>query len=290
MTAKDSKNDKWQIAVRSITSGRFPRDIAAAAAVAILTLLCSPAWSADPPPATSPPMQETTHDPASNATTWPDIRVQVVSRTSTTISAPMAGQLDAFPLRDGDSFEKGTVLARFVCAEQEGALAHARAVLEEKREVLATNHKLRELGTGSGLDYHVAVAQVAEATADVQTATALVDDCTVKAPFAGRVGSVAAHDYQYLGVGAPLLDILEDHALQLELIVPSRWLVWLKPGANFSVTIDETGRTYQAELTRLSARVDAVSQSIKAYGKLINAPPDLLPGMSGRATFNPPTQ
>jgi membrane fusion protein, multidrug efflux system len=266
------------------------RRIAAPVVIAIAMFVSAPAWPADPPPATPPLAQDTPHEPATNTAGWPDIRVQVVSRTSTTISAPMSGQLDSFPLRDGDSFEKGAVLARFVCDEQQGALEHAKAVLEEKRQILATNHRLRELGTGSGLDYHVAVAQVAEAAADVQTANAVVDNCTVKAPFTGRVGSIAAHDYQYLGVGAPLLDIVEDQALQLELIVPSRWLVWLKPGADFSVTIDETGHTYQAQITRLSGRVDAVSQSIKAYGRMADPSPDLLPGMSGRATFNPPTQ
>jgi RND family efflux transporter MFP subunit len=256
-------------------------------------LLTHPAWSADPPPA---PAQDPLHDIApphdatANAGAWPDIRVQVVARTSATISAPMSGQLAEFPLRDGDRFEQSAVLARFVCAEQEGTLAHARALLEEKRQVLSTNHKLRDLGTGSGLEYHVAAAQVDEASADVQTATAVVASCTVKAPFAGRVGSISARPYQYLGVGAPLLDILEDRNLELELIVPSRWMVWLKPGTEFSVAIDETGHIYQAELTRLSGKVDAVSQSIKAYGKLDTAAPDLLAGMSGRATFNPPTQ
>ena len=240
------------------------------------------------------PAADAASNPAHGATpaqtTWPEIRVQVVSRASTTIGAPMSGQLEGFPLRDGDRFEKDQVLAQFACAAQKGALAHARAVLEEKQRVLATNRRLDQLGTGSTLDYHVAVAQAAEAAADVQTATAMVDNCTVKAPFSGRVGGVAAHDYQYVDVGSALLDILEDQALELELILPSRWLVWLKPGADFTVSIDETGQTYQAQLTRLSGRVDAVSQSIKAYGKLLSASPDLLPGMSGRATFNPPTQ
>ena len=228
--------------------------------------------------------------PARAADAWPEIRVQVVARTATTISAPMSGQLAEFPLHDGDRFEKGALLGRFVCAEQEGALAHARAVLEEKRQVYATNHKLHDFGTGSGLDYHVALAQMEEAAADVQTATALVDNCSVKAPFAGRVGGIQARPWQFLGVGAPMLDILEDKALELELIVPSRWLAWLKQGTGFGMSIDETGRSYQAEVTRLSGKVDPVSQSIKVYGRLLDQAADLLPGMSGHATFNPPTQ
>jgi len=259
-----------------------------------MLLLAFPAWSASPPSTNTgqDPLHDITsgHGPPSATSGWPDIRVQVVARTSTTISAPMSGQLAAFPLRDGDPFDKGAILAQFVCATQEGTLAHAKAALTEKRQVLSTNYRLHELGTGSGLDYHVAAAQVEEAAADVQTATTLVDLCTVKAPFAGRVSGAEAHDYQYLNVGAPMLDILEDQALELQLIIPSRWLSWLKQGTEFSIVIDETGHTYQAQIVRLSGEVDAVSQSVKAYGKLVNEAADLLPGMSGHAAFNPPTQ
>lgn len=241
---------------------------------------------ADPPPRAAP--AEPLRDLPPTDGSWRDIRVQVVPRTYATIGAPMAGRLSEFPLRDGERFEQGQVIARFVCAEQEGALAHAKALLEEKRQVLATNSQLRNLGTSSGLEYRVALAQVAEATADVQTQTAVVDNCVVRAPFAGRVSGVSVQAQQFVSVGAPLIDILDDSSLELELIVPSRWLVWLQPGTKFTVAIDETSKSYRAVITRLSGRVDAVSQSIKAYAKLTDPAPDLLAGMSGRANLVPP--
>jgi multidrug efflux pump subunit AcrA (membrane-fusion protein) len=61
----------------------------------------------------------------------------------------------------------------------------------------------------------------------------------------------------------------------------------LKPGASAEMTIDETGRTYPVRVDRLSGAVDAVNQSIKAYGRITGPAPDLLPGMSGTATFSP---
>ena len=202
----------------------------------------------------------------------------------------MSGRLVEFPLRDGDRFDNGQVLARFACGEAEAALAHAKAVLKEKREVLSTNSKLHSLGTSSGLEYQVAAAQVEEAAADVQSATVHVEQCVVKAPFAGRVATVAERPFQFVGLGAPLMEILDDKALDLELIVPSRWLAWLVPGTRFTVTIDETNKTYDASVDRMSGKVDAVSQSIKLFGKLAAPAPELLAGMSGRAAFDPPTR
>jgi membrane fusion protein, multidrug efflux system len=85
-----------------------------------------------------------------------------------------------------------------------------------------------------------------------------------------------------------LLDVLDDHVLEIELIAPSRWLSWLKPGYAFQVNIDETEKTYPARITRIGGRVDPVSQSIKVIGEIDGDAPDLMAGMSGRATMTPP--
>lgn len=226
--------------------------------------------------------------PTPTASGWQDIHVQVVARVAANLGAPMSGRLIEFPLRDGDRFDNGQLLARFDCGEQEGALAKAKALLREKREVLSTNSKLHSLGTSSGLEYQVAAAQVEEANADVQTVTAQVSHCMVKAPFAGRVASVTERAFQFVNLGAPLMEILDDRNLDLELIVPSRWLTWLTIGTKFTVSIDETATTYDAVVDRLAGKVDAVSQSIKLFGKLTRPSPQLLAGMSGRAMFERP--
>ena len=104
----------------------------------------------------------------------------------------------------------------------------------------------------------------------------------------GRVGAIMVREFQHVSEGAPLLEILDDRNLEMELIVPSRWLAWLKPGLRFTVAVDETGHSYKAEIFRLSGKVDAVSQSIKVYGRLVEPAPELLPGMSGKAQLTPP--
>jgi membrane fusion protein (multidrug efflux system) len=224
--------------------------------------------------------------PADGATR--EIRVQVVAETSATIGAPTSGRLTQFPLHDGERFKQGDVLAKFFCAEKEGTLAHARALLEGRRQIFASKQKLHSLGTSSEVEFKVAEADAAEAGADVQTAQAATDSCVVTAPFTGRVATIFTHNFQFLATGAPLIEILSDKDLNLELILPSQWLAWLKPGTPFQVTIDETGKTYAAQLTRLSGKVDAVSRSIKVYGHIDQPDDALLPGMSGQARFSPP--
>ena len=134
----------------------------------------------------------------------------------------------------------------------------------------------------------VAAAEVQKDKADLDAADATASKCTIAAPFSGVTVEQKAREFQYTTPGQALLDILDDHALEVELIVPSRWLSWLKPGYTFQVRIDETDKSYPAKVTRLGGRVDPVSQSIKVIGEIVGAAPELMAGMSGRATMAPP--
>ena len=122
--------------------------------------------------------------------------------------------------------------------QPEGPLAHARAELAGKQAAALSKQQAESRRSDQlrGLDFHVAQAQVEEAAAEVQAAAARVDNCVVEAPFPGRVAGVpapvpvrrsrpAAAGY----TGRPELD--------LELIVPSRWLSWLQPGTPFTVSV-----------------------------------------------------
>jgi RND family efflux transporter MFP subunit len=269
------------------------------AGIAVAFAAQTPAPAPAPTPAPKPqalPVSAPPHAPdaaASAASSQPasparDIRVQLVADTIATIGAPMAGRLAQFPLRDGDRFKQGQLLARFDCGEKEAALAHARAVLESRKSVNESKQRLKALGTSSEVEYKVAAADEKQAAADVQAAQTMVGNCTVVAPFSGRISAVYTHDYQYLQTGAPMLEVLSDKRLELEMIVPSMWLSWLKPGTPLKVAIDETGKTYPATLSRLSGKVDAVSRSVKVYGRIDTQSDTLLPGMSGHAIFSPP--
>ena len=229
---------------------------------------------------------------AADAPTLPvierEIRAQVTARTTTVLASGMAGRILDVSVQDGETFRKGDVLVRFDCAVQESQLARAGASLDKARRLLEVNERLRQLGSISAKEISVGQAEVAEATAEVGMMKALVSRCAIIAPFTGRVAGVAVRRFQFIGEGQPMLDILDDKELELEAIVPSRWLAWMRVGTRFQVVVDENGRTYEGEVSRLTGRVDPVSQSIKLYAGIRNPDDRLLAGMSGRAIIAPP--
>jgi RND family efflux transporter MFP subunit len=216
------------------------------------------------------------------------IRAQLVPRAFTTLSSETAARIDRISHRAGEHFQKGETLVEFDCVVQRAQVSKARAVLKAVEKTYAVNRRLFEMRSLSGLELEVSAAEIDKAKADLAVADALQSKCIVEAPFAGVVVDQKAREAQYTMQGQPLLEIVDDHALELEFIVPSAWLRWLKTGTAFSVVVDETGKTYHAHVELLGGRVDPVSESIKVTGAIDGDAQDLVPGMSGRVLMSPP--
>jgi len=216
------------------------------------------------------------------------VRAQLVPRAFTTLSSETAARVDRISHRAGEHFQKGETLVEFDCVTQRAQVAKARAVLKAAEKTYAINKRLFDMKSLSGLELEVSAAEIDKAKADVAMADAMQSKCVVEAPFTGVVVDQKAREFQYTTPGQPLLEIVDDKALELEFIVPSAWLRWLKTGYAFSVAVDETGKTYHAHVELLGGRVDPVSESIKVTGTIDRDAQDLMPGMSGRVVMAPP--
>lgn len=129
-----------------------------------------------------------------------------------------------------------------------------------------------------------------KAQAEVGAQQALLSKCSIAAPFSGRVAEQRVQEQQYVQPGQAMLDIIDDSELELEFLVPSKWMSWIKTGGKLEVQIDETQKRYPARFTRIGARIDPVSQSIKVTASIEGKHADLIAGMSGRIAVAAPTR
>lgn len=219
-----------------------------------------------------------------------DIRAQLSPRRYTTLAAEIGAKVSRLPVPEGGGFKAGQALVSFDCSLQQAQLKKARGALLAADKIYAANRRLAEMQSIGKVELAVSEAEVIKNKADLDAMSAMLAKCHIAAPFAGRVAEQKVREQQFVQPGQPLLEIIDDSVLELEFIVPSKWLAWLKPGYGFQVVIDETAKTYPAKVLRIGAKVDPVSQSVKLAAAIDGKFPELIAGMSGRVSLNPPNK
>ena len=235
-----------------------------------------------------PPTDRTPAPTAAPTIARYDIRAQLMPLRYTTIAAEIGAKVSAIAVPEGGVFKAGQMLVQFDCSLQKAQLDKAQAELEGAEQTLQANVRLEQLNAVGQLELDLSKTATNKAKAEVGAHNAVLAKCQVSAPFAGRVTEQRVREQQYVQAGQSMLDIIDDSVLELEFLVPSVWLRWLRTGRAFQVQIDETRKTYPARLTRIGARVDPVSQSVKVAATITGKPPELIAGMSGKVLLNSP--
>ncbi len=223
--------------------------------------------------------------PASSAAQLSTIRGVVKATAEATLASQVQGRVSELPYREGQRFKKGAVLVALDCSRYEAELASAMAEHRGKKMTYENNLRLEEHQSVGQLELEVSKAEAEKAAAAVKAAEVNVAGCTIRAPFPGRVVKMIVNQHENVFPNDQLLSLLDDSELEIELILPSRSLAWLKVGTKFKYAIDETGSQYPATVQEIAANVDPASQTVKVKGRFRKQPRDVLAGMSGTASF-----
>ncbi|MBT0570724.1 efflux RND transporter periplasmic adaptor subunit [Curvibacter sp. CHRR-16] len=236
---------------------------------------------------------QTTPSAALAAPASEGVRAQLVAIRQAVVASELAGKVSALPLREGQRFRQGDTLVSFDCTLHKARQDRATQAELAARKKMEVAEQLDKLASISKADVEQARAAVAVAQAESGVERAMSRRCVVSAPFSGRVGETYVRAAEHVAEGKELMSIYDDSAFEVQTIVPSRWLQWLKPGYPMQVGVEETGQTYTATVIRIAGTVDPVSQSVKVIGRLVNERGSrdngaLLPGMSGVVRISPP--
>ena len=216
-----------------------------------------------------------------------DFLVQLTPRAQTNLSSELSARIDQLAFKEGESFRRSDVLVKFECSINEAKLASANADVQSATAKLEVAERLLEFKSISILEVDLEKAALAKALAELRAETAIVSKCSLKAPFNGKISELKVFNHQFVNRGDPLLHIIDDSGLEVEFLANSSWLSWLKPGLELDVVVAETQTTHTVTITRIGAKVDPVSHSIKIVGVINDRPQYLVVGMTGRIVYRP---
>lgn len=201
------------------------------------------------------------------------------------IGTDLSFPIRSLPFREGQSFSKGDVLAAFDCGDLAAQVKSAEAVLRAETITQENNARLARSKAVGAFEVDLSRAKTDQAAAELEAYRSKMSRCVIKAPYDGRIALMRAHEHEIPEPNQPLMQIVSEAKLEIEILLPSTWLRWLKPGSRFSIQIDETGTAKKAEVVRIAAIVDPVSQTVKVTGRFSEDTAGILPGMSGPTTF-----
>ncbi len=201
------------------------------------------------------------------------------------LSSGIDSKIIKFKLESGDRFKKGDVLIEYDCAVDRGRLSEAMSRQRVTEQQLAAYQQLSDLDSISNIELIVARENNIQNKALISQIKGRLKSCSHIAPWDGRVMRKMASQYEYVQSGRVLMEIASHDPLRAEFLVPSKWLRWLNVNTPVKIYIGETDMTYTAKIINVFGEVDPVSQSIQVVAEMQKYHEELLPGMSGKASF-----
>ena len=109
---------------------------------------------------------------------------------------------------------------------------------------------------------------------------ALIDEKTVKAPFAGTLGIRQVDEGQYLTAGTTVVTLQALDPILIDFYVPQQALAHLKVGQAATATVDTyPGSHFTGAISSINSKVDLASRNVQVRAAFANADRRLLPGM-----------
>ena len=210
----------------------------------------------------------------------------LVPQKTTVISSSHDGKINRIYFDDGDLFKKGEVLVTYTCEDLKAELETVESEYKLFAEKGSRGEKLFKLDIISEIEKMDMESELTKARARRGVLLARMQNCVIRAAYDGRVVNRLANDNEYTRTDRVLMEVASTESLEIEFLIPSKWLRWVNVDAPVTVSLSETNETYDATITRIHGEVDPVSQSIQITAKLAPYQKPLLPGMSGTVTLD----
>ena len=212
-------------------------------------------------------------------------RAVIVSLDRTVLSSEIAGEIVELSKFEGDSFKKGDTLIKIDCSIYRAQKRKIDVEKEIARLQVEKNKKLDTYGSIGTFEIQISEENYNKQKAESDIAAINISRCDIQAPFDGKIASKKVSKHQNIKPQDELLEIVGLDNLEAKVVVPSSWLVWLKRGITFDLSIDETRTTVKAQVVQIDSVVDPTSQSITLRAKLLKPFENIIPGMSATANF-----
>jgi membrane fusion protein (multidrug efflux system) len=196
------------------------------------------------------------------------------------LASPAAGVVDQIHIESGTEVPAGTVLLKLKAYDDPAKLAQLEAAAALAEQTYKRDQEQFAAQAISQAVLDTDVSTLKSAKAQVAAQQALIDEKTVKAPFAGRLGIRQVDEGQYLAAGATVVTLQELDPILVDFYVPQQALAHIKVGQTVAATVDTyPGATFTGKISSINSKIDTASRNVQVRASFGNTDRRLLPGM-----------
>ena len=193
------------------------------------------------------------------------------------------------PQGDDDAVdpEQASVVRQAIAARDEARLSRDRVAtfvtrgISAKAELDSANAAL-EIANGRYQDALEEVsnrqAVLAQRRSEVALARQMLEDSVLRSPIDGVVRERHAFAGEYRAAGSPIVTVVRQDPLRLQLAVPERAAVDVRVGQPVRVSIEGDSRSYDGRIVRLSPAVTEGNRTLPVEAEVPNHDGSLRPG------------
>lgn len=207
------------------------------------------------------------------------------------VSSEVAGRIVKINFESGQSVKKGQLLVQLNDAPELAKLEGLKAQAEFARAQFDRDKNLLSKRGVSQSQYDQDRSNLDDARAAVANQQAMIDQKSIAAPFAGRLGIREVNLGQYLSPGTPIVTLQSLNPIYVNFTLPQQDLRDLNAGQPVEITVDSyDGKVFKGKITTISPKVDVNTRNVQVQATLENEGNLLRPGMFARVSVVRPQQ
>ena len=196
------------------------------------------------------------------------------------LAAQAAGVVDKIHIESGADVPAGTVLLTLKANDDPAKLEQLQAQAELAAITLKRDREQLAAQAISQATVDADASNLKSARAQVAAQQALIEEKTVRAPFAGKLGLRQVDEGQYLSAGTAVVTLQAIDTVYIDFYVPQQTLGTLKTGQTVVATVDTyPGARFPGAVTSINSKVDPASRNVQVRASFANADRRLVPGM-----------
>jgi len=196
------------------------------------------------------------------------------------LALQLPGIVDEIHFQSGDDVAAGTVLLRLNASDDLAKLNALESTVDLASLTYERDQKQFKVQAVSQATLDTDIATLKNAKAQVAQQQAIIDQKTLRAPFAGHLGVRAVDLGQYLAAGTMIVTLQALDPIYVDFWVPQQALAQIKTGMPAAARVDTfPNESFAGVVQAINPKVDVTIRNVQVRAVLKNPDHKLLPGM-----------